>query len=115
MGVISMENYNKKELGDYQTPLFFTDTICEYLKEDLKISPDIIIEPTCGIGNFIKSSAKHFPNRMMYGIDIDNEKLKEVDPIPNLKLINADIFTFEFDEIDKNNSFLIIGKYVALE
>ena len=104
-----MENYNKKELGDYQTPLFFTDTICEYLKEDLKISPDIIIEPTCGIGNFLKSSSKHFPNRKMYGIDIDNEKLKEVDPIANLKLINADIFTLEFGEIDKNNSFLIIG------
>lgn len=50
-----------KELGDYQTPLFFTKTICEYLKNDLKINPDIIIEPTCGIGNFIKTANEYFP------------------------------------------------------
>lgn len=109
-GVYTYEEFSEKELGDYQTPLYFTDIICEYLKNDLKISPDIIIEPTCGIGNFIKSASKAFPEKQLYGIDIDKEKLDKIDStIPNLNLFNEDIFKFKFDEINKNNSLLIIG------
>jgi 16S rRNA A1518/A1519 N6-dimethyltransferase RsmA/KsgA/DIM1 with predicted DNA glycosylase/AP lyase activity len=105
-----MEKYNKKELGDYQTPIYFTETVCDYLKNDLKISPDIIIDPTCGIGNFLKTSSEFFPGKEIWGIDIDKDKLDEVDrTIPNLKLINDDIFTFRFDDFDKSRSFLIIG------
>ena len=73
-----MENYSEKELGDYQTPLFFTEIICKYLKDDLNIKPDCIIEPTCGIGNFLKTSSKVFPNCKLYGIDIDKNKLKKL-------------------------------------
>lgn len=51
-GVYTYEEFSEKELGDYQTPLYFTDIICEYLKNNLKINPKTIIEPTCGIGNF---------------------------------------------------------------
>ena len=100
----------EKELGDYQTPLYFTDIICEYLKNDLKINPKTIIEPTCGIGNFLKSSSRLFPDEQLYGIDIDKEKLDKVDStIKNLKLINDDIFTFKFSELDKDEPFLVIG------
>ena len=105
-----MEKFNRKEFGDYQTPLFFTDTICEYLKNELKIMPEIIIEPTCGIGNFLKSASESLPYEELYGIDIDPAKLKEVDEtIPNLTLINEDIFKFKFDNIDKSKNILIIG------
>ena len=51
----------KKEFGDYQTPLEFADTVCNYLYTVLHIRPQYIIEPTAGIGNFIKSSLKYFP------------------------------------------------------
>ena len=34
-----MTGYNKKEFGDYQTPLDFTNKVCDYLKNKLKISP----------------------------------------------------------------------------
>lgn len=110
MRVTNMKKYNEKELGDYQTPLYFADAICHYLKNDLKITPEIIIEPTCGIGNFLKSTSKVFKYKKAYGIDIDEDKLNEVDrSVPNLKLINEDIFTYRFDNINKNNTFLIIG------
>ncbi len=103
------ENYGK-DICDYQTPLNLTDSICEYLKNDLKISPDIIIEPTCGIGNFLKSISKSFPKKQLYGIEIDKTKLNKVDNrIPNLKLIHADISEFKFNDFDRNNSYLIIG------
>ena len=109
-GVYTYKGFDEKELGDYQTPLYFTDIICQYLKNELNISPDIIIEPTCGIGNFLRSATKFFPNKQLYGIDIDDDKLDNVDKtIPNLKLINDDIFAFKFENIDKNKTYLIIG------
>jgi len=105
-----MGKYTKKELGDYQTPLYFTEIICNYLKNILKISPEIIIEPTCGIGNFLKSASEYFQSKEFYGIDIDKDKLKQVNQeIPNLTLIHEDIFTFKFDDFNKDASFLIIG------
>lgn len=109
-GISSYDEYNGNDLGDYQTPLYFTDIICEYLKNELNISPDIIIEPTCGVGNFLKSASKSFPDKQLYGIEIDKNKLDKINKIiPNLKLFNEDIFTFKFDNLNKNNSFLIIG------
>lgn len=105
-----MRDYDKKEFGDYQTPPFFCEIVCNYLKSNLNIKPDIIIEPTCGIGNFLKSASMTFPNAKLYGIDIDNAKLKQVNrDIRNLELINDDIFNFSFKRFDKSCSFLIIG------
>ena len=46
----------KREYGDYQTPEYFSLAVCEYLKNQRQINPTIIIEPTCGIGSFVKSS-----------------------------------------------------------
>lgn len=109
-GVYTYEEYNEEELDDYQTPLYLTDQICEYLKNDLKINPDIIIEPACGIGNFIKSSSIIFPKTQIYGLDINKEGLNKIDiRNPNIKIINDNILTFKLDKLNKNNSFLIIG------
>lgn len=108
--VFTNEKYNEKELIDYQTPLFFTDKICHYLKNDLKINPTVIIEPTCGIGNFLNSASKFFPNKELYGIEIDENKLNKVErSISNINLINEDIFKFKFDMINKKDQYLIIG------
>ncbi len=105
-----MTKFNKKELGDYQTPQFFCKIICQYLKDNLDIAPDAIIEPTCGTGNFLKIASEIFENKKLYGIEIDSSKLKQVDKnIPNLKLYNEDIFKFEFEKIKNNESYLIIG------
>ena len=100
-----MEKFNRKEFGDYQTPLFFTDTICEYLKNELKIMPEIIIEPTCGIGNFLKSASESLPYEELYGIDIDPAKLKEVDDVAYVRFASVyrefkDVNTF-MDELKK--------------
>lgn len=48
----------KREYGDYQTPDSFAFSVCKYLKEKRKIRPQIVIEPTCGIGSFIKNNLK---------------------------------------------------------
>ena len=97
-----------KEFGDYQTPPEFCEIICNYLKNRLKINPDIIVEPTCGIGNFLTASLKLFSPEHLYGIEINPSNLNQIPNYPNLKLINEDIFKYKFN-IKENKNFLIIG------
>lgn len=107
-----MTGYDKKKFGDYQTPSYFTDELCNYLKNKIKLNPSVIIEPTCGIGNFIKSCASKFTESKLYGIELNNNYLNKIDSnISNLKLFNEDIFKFDFSklELNKNDNILIIG------
>lgn len=61
----------KREFGDYQTPVDFAQRICEYLRQERNILPSVVIEPTCGIGNFLESSLSF--NANYYGIEINPE------------------------------------------
>ncbi|WP_298534000.1 hypothetical protein [uncultured Methanobrevibacter sp.] len=102
----------KKEFGDYQTPLYFTEEICNYLKNKLKLSPNKIIEPTCGVGNFLKSCSSIYSESQLFGIEINNDYLELIDKnILNLTLYNEDIFNFDFSKIGLNDEdyFLLIG------
>ena len=45
----------KKVFGDYQTPLNFANEVCLLLVNKYKTNPDVVIEPTCGIGNFFQN------------------------------------------------------------
>lgn len=102
-----------KEYGDYQTPSSFASKVCFYLKNIRKISPDIVIEPTCGIGNFIDSSLI-FDAKKYYGIEINkkycdycSDKFKN----KNVEIINNDFFDVNIDIKEKKNSdsVLFIG------
>lgn len=64
--------YGRVEYGDYQTPNDFANKICLYLKS-IGINPDLIIEPTCGIGNFLSSAYEIFNAKYYYGIEINKE------------------------------------------
>jgi len=62
-----------RDLGDFQTPIQLTDRICKHLS-DMNIDPYILIEPTCGIGNFIISALDHFPSlKHIYCIEIQED------------------------------------------
>jgi len=95
----------QKEFGDYQTPIHFTDLVCDYLKKELNLSPKNIIEPTCGKGNFLVSCLNHFPNSTVHGIEINQEYLdtiREKTTSENLYLYNEDIFDFDFEIVINN-------------
>ena len=62
----------KREYGDYQTPISFAEKICGYLISEKKIKPSVVIEPTCGIGNFLECSLS-FNADEYYGIEINPE------------------------------------------
>ena len=60
----------KREYGDYQTPEFFSLSVCRYLKDIRKLTPSVVIEPTCGVGSFVKSSLI-FDASEIIGIEIN--------------------------------------------
>ena len=67
-----MSGNEKKEFGDYQTPLGFCYKVCNYIKESgLANSTRVILEPTCGIGNFLIAASNAFGCRNLVGIEIN--------------------------------------------
>lgn len=63
---------NKKEFGDFQTPDYLADEVCQKLVE-LGIVADNIIEPTCGVGGFVLSAVKSHPKSRVFGFEINQD------------------------------------------
>lgn len=104
----------KVEYGDFQTPLELANKICSKLLE-LGISPKSIIEPTCGIGNFIEASANSFKlaNKIL-GIEINYNYLQEIRRSDKrIQIQQADFFEVDwFSLIDKfDEQLLVIGNF----
>lgn len=55
-------NRIKKEFGDYQTPDSFAVKVCNLLRDELQLNPNVIIEPTSGLGNFLNAALNSFKN-----------------------------------------------------
>ena len=47
------------------------------LRRNHKISPDVIIEPTCGKGSFLRASLSEFSDSKILGFDINSEYVRE--------------------------------------
>jgi len=101
----------KKVFGDYQTPYDFAQKVCELIKNKYQL-PRVVLEPTCGLGNFIKASMQLNAN-VYYGIEINSLycnqcKLQLVDQ--RVRIINADIFNYDLESLLYHlNEILVIG------
>ena len=61
-----------QDMGDFQTPIPLADKICKLLA-DAGFAPDVVIEPTCGEGNFILSAIRSFPTlKYIYCVDVQS-------------------------------------------
>lgn len=102
----------KREFGDYQTPADFADKVCSYLHFEKGINPSVVIEPTCGIGNFLESSLSFNANKY-YGIEINAQyckycKTRIADR--RVSIINSDFFTFSPKKLIGNiSNVLVVG------
>ena len=102
----------KREYGDYQTPRDFAIKVCRFLKEKCDVRPSTILEPTCGIGNFIEA-ATMFEAQEIIGVEIQEQYCEicqsRLDD-SRINIINADIFCFDIRTLikDKEN-VLVIG------
>jgi len=116
---------DRAEYGDFQTNRKLSNIICNLVtKQDA--SPEIIIEPTCGQGNFIISCLNTFENiKFIYGVEVYKPYVWETkfaildyflsnpnDNIPEINIYHFNVFDFDFNEIyhkHKNQKILIIG------
>lgn len=116
---------DRTEYGDFQTNFKLANETILFLKSK-GVSPEIIIEPTCGKGNFIIASLQNFNQlQTVFGIEIYKPytwecKFNIVDFFlknpnkskPDIYIYHFNVFDFDFNEIknkycDKNH--LIIG------
>ena len=105
----------KKEFGDFQTPSELAELMIQILK-DKNIQPDIIVEPTCGMGNILMSAYKNFSPKETIGIEINKNYCTQISKwiadFADIKILNKDIFN-SIDilkkEMGKYNGCLFIG------
>lgn len=106
-----MSGNEKKEFGDYQTPIEFCVKVCEYIKNSgMVCAPKAILEPTCGIGNFIYAASTVFDCSKVYGIEINEQYIKGAQKIlPDAHFALGNIFGFNTRQICQEKDILIIG------
>ena len=116
---------DRAEYGDFQTNTDLANNVTLHLTTK-SASPEIVIEPTCGKGNFIVSSLKHFDSvKKVFGIEIYKpyvweSKFNIIDYYlnnptknkPEIFIIHNSVFDFDFKTIAKENGtkeILILG------
>lgn len=120
-----VEEPDRGEYGDFQTSIDLAKKVCSFLRTK-KILPEIVIEPTCGKGNFIIATLLNFSSiKNIFGIEIYKPyvwetkfaiidfflKNPEVDK-PDISIAHANVFDFDFKEIVNQfpqKEILIIG------
>lgn len=84
--------------------------VCQYLQDQRKLKPSIIVEPTCGVGSFVKSSLI-FDASEIIGIEV-NPKYCDICTQnisdPRVKIINADLFSFDLKSVIKDKEQLLV-------
>ena len=106
-----MSGNDKKEFGDYQTPIDFCEQVCNYLiSSGIVDIPKTIIEPTCGIGNFLQAAIRKFSCDRVFGVEINEQYANKArQSAPTAQIINSNIFNFDARTICGENDVLIIG------
>jgi hypothetical protein len=116
---------DRSEYGDFQTNIALANKVIKRLLQK-KIKPNIVIEPTCGQGNFILASLSNFKSlKKIIGIEIYKPyvwktKFKILDfflsnplaPKPEITIVHQSVFDYDFRSISKiflNEELLIIG------
>lgn len=109
----------KVEYGDFQTPLELAEQVCQKLIQ-LGVNPNTIVEPTCGIGNFIDASSRLFRSTgRILGVEINHQYVEEIrikqqlDRVKKIEIIEADFFQVDWQsQLDKlDGELLVIGNF----
>ena len=119
------EEPDREEYGDFQTNSDLANKVTLHLVSK-NISPEVVIEPTCGKGNFIIASLHNFKNiKNVFGIEIYKPyvwetKFNIVDYFllnpnaikPEISIVHSNVFDFDYKAIGKihlTNDILVIG------
>lgn len=114
------ERKRRAEFGDWQTPFGLAQQSCSKLIE-LGIQPDIVIEPTCGVGAYVLAANSAFPKaKEIHGYEVNAEYLRtlkeQLDNIPNTERVQiqvADFFDHDWKASLSNleGSLLVLGNF----
>jgi hypothetical protein len=109
----------KVEYGDFQTPLVLAEQICQKLIS-LGLKPDLIVEPTCGVSNFVNAAASSFPTATrIIGLEI-NSAYVQVSKAENqilqdnrIEIYQADFFQFDWSLLMEQlgGEILVLGNF----
>jgi hypothetical protein len=109
----------KVEYGDFQTPLELAERVCQQLIE-LGVNPDIIVEPTCGVGNFIEAASPAFRStKKIIGLEVNQTYIQEIRKKKKLiedervEIRRADFFQFDWSSLlnDLDGNILVLGNF----
>ncbi len=97
-----IKSLEKWQFGDFQTPDELAREVVKTLKLNHKISPKVIIEPSCGKGAFVRASLKEFIHARVIGLDINEKYIEEANLSISdyLNLENATIYQSNFFNTD---------------
>lgn len=109
---------SKVEYGDFQTPLELANKVCQKLIE-LGVNPDFIVEPTCGVGNFIEAAIDKFPlTNKIIGVELNSIHLQKLEKNPifkdeRIEIKPGDFFSFDWLSIinSLNGNILVLGNF----
>lgn len=68
---MTRKTLDKWQFGDFQTPHDLANRIVDVLKTNHNMSPDIVIEPTCGKGSFVRAALAGFPHAKVVAFDVN--------------------------------------------
>lgn len=119
-----IEERNKIEYGDFQTNLRLATACVDYFLVKNE-SPELLIEPTCGKGNFIIAALQRLKKlKMVIGVEIyppyvwqtkfniiDFYLNNPTDSKPSIFIYHKSIFEFDFTQIpiDDFSDLLVLG------
>ncbi len=120
-----VEEPDRTEYGDFQTNSDLANKIALHLASK-KITPHVIIEPTCGKGSFIIASLRNFKNiKKIFGVEIYKPYIWETkfniidffldnpgSNKPEISISHCNVFDFNFKQIANRyctKEILVIG------
>ena len=114
------ERKRRIEFGDFQTPDELALTVCRRLAT-LGMHPDVVIEPTCGVGAFLLAAAEVFPDaREILGFETNSSyleilrtKLARTRNHDRIHLEHADFFSTDWrSKLSAiHGSVLVVGNF----
>lgn len=108
---------NKERIayGDWQTPYALARSICTRLKAQ-GLAPTTIVEPTCGVGHFIRAALDVFDTvKTVYAIELYApyiqylQSLEAEYPAVTFRIHCMSVFDFDFSTIADDRELLVIG------
>lgn len=117
---MTIDKKRRIEFGDFQTPDALAEQVCRHLY-DFGLRPNVIVEPTCGVGAFVLAAAHTFKDATeVWGYEVNQSYLDTLrDRISSkpwqsrVRLEHADFFLTDWKEKTKtlDGRLLIIGNF----